>query len=95
MTRFKDSALIVGVVFVGALLWLALRAGPITSAIDLLSNFTAIFLGIFIEASSFLLLGTLASGLVEVFVNQNDIARFIPRDPLRGALVGAVMGIYP
>lgn len=61
--------------------------------INQLSNFTTVFLGIFIEAAAFLLFGTLASGLVEVFVNQDDIARFIPRDPLRGAAVGALMGL--
>jgi hypothetical protein len=60
---------------------------------DQLSNFTTVFLGIFIEAAAFLLFGTVASGLVEVFVNQDDLARFIPRDPVRGAVAGACLGL--
>jgi uncharacterized membrane protein YraQ (UPF0718 family) len=32
--------------------------------------------------------------LVEVFVNQDSIARYIPRDPVRGAFVGALLGFF-
>lgn len=57
-----------------------------------LINFTTVFLGIFIEAVPFLLLGTVASGLVEVFISREDLARMIPRNPVLAALVGGVMG---
>ena len=60
---------------------------------DRFATFTTIFLSLFIEAMPFLLLGTLGSGLVEAFIDQDDIGRWIPRDPLRGALVGAFMGL--
>jgi uncharacterized membrane protein YraQ (UPF0718 family) len=59
-----------------------------------LSLFTTIFLGIFIEAVPFLLFGTLASGIVEVFINQDQLRRFIPRNPLLGALGGGIMGLF-
>lgn len=62
------------------------------SLIDLVSIFTTVFLGIFIEAAPFLLLGTLASGLVEVFVRREDLLRIIPHNPLLATLVGGVMG---
>jgi uncharacterized protein len=62
---------------------------PISS---FLINFTTVFLGIFIEAVPFLLLGTVASGLVEVFVSREDIARMIPRNPLLATIVGGLMG---
>ena len=45
---------------------------------DQLSNFTTVFLGIFIEATPFLLVGTLASGLVEAFVRREDLLRWLP-----------------
>jgi uncharacterized protein len=61
---------------------------------DQLSTFTTIFLGIFIEAASFLLLGALAAGLVEVYVSQDLLTRFIPRDPLRGAIAGSLLGLF-
>jgi uncharacterized membrane protein YraQ (UPF0718 family) len=60
--------------------------------IDQLINFTTVFLGIFIEAAPFLLLGTVASGLVEVFVGKDDISRLLPANPVTAALVGGVMG---
>lgn len=71
-----------------------LAVGLLAGFVDRLVTFTTIFLGIFIEAAPYLLLGTLASGLVEVFINQDDIARYVPRDPVRGAIVGAVLGVF-
>jgi uncharacterized protein len=62
--------------------------------LDRLSNFSGIFLAIFFEAAPFLLLGTLGSGFVEEFVSQEDLARWMPRSPLLGALVGAFLGLF-
>jgi uncharacterized membrane protein YraQ (UPF0718 family) len=98
MSRLKPLLPVAGLALVSVVVWLTLRnfsaSGPAASLVDQLSTFTTIFLGIFIEAAPFLLLGTLASGLVEAFVNQDDLARFIPRDPLRGAVVGALLGFF-
>lgn len=71
----------------------SIRNGAI-SIPDQLSMFTTIFLGIFIEAAPFLLFGTLASGIVEVFFSQDQLRRFIPRNLLLGALTGGVMGFF-
>ncbi len=57
-----------------------------------LTIFTTIFLGIFIEAAPFLLLGTLASGMVEVFVSREDMARVVPRSLIPATLMGGMMG---
>jgi len=65
-----------------------------TNLFDLLSQFTSVFLGIFIEAVPFLLLGTLASGMVEVFFDQEELARLLPRQPLLAALTGSLMGLF-
>ncbi len=98
MSRFTRTILIFALALGAVLAWLALgqlaNAGPLTGFVDQIATFTTIFLGIFIEAAPFLLLGTLASGLVEVYVNKDDLARLIPRDPIRGAIVGAVMGVF-
>ena len=67
-------------------------AAPV-SIPDRLHTFTTIFLGIFIEAVPFLLLGALASGFVEVFVRPEALARWIPRHPLLAVLAGAGLGI--
>ena len=59
-----------------------------------LNIFTTIFLGIFIEASPFLVAGSILSGLLEVFVGTQMISRFVPRNPVLAALSGALLGIF-
>jgi uncharacterized membrane protein YraQ (UPF0718 family) len=56
-------------------------------------TFVTLFLGIFIEALPFLLLGTLASGFVEEFISQESLARLIPHHRVGGTLVGALLGL--
>jgi uncharacterized protein len=61
-----------------------------------LVTFSTRFLGIFIEAVSFLLLGTVISGLIAVFVNNDDLARVVPRNPIAATIVGSMLGfIFP
>lgn len=63
---------------------------------DTLTVFSTRFLGIFIEAAPFLLLGTLTSGLIEAFLRHDDLMRFIPRNPVLAALAGSMMGfVFP
>lgn len=54
--------------------------------------FTTIFLGIFIEAVPFLLAGSLVSGIIAVYVNNETIARFVPQRAIPAAFVGALLG---
>lgn len=61
-----------------------------------LETFVTIFLGIFIEAVPFLLAGSIVSGFIHVFVNQDTLYRFVPRHPLGAALSGGALGlIFP
>jgi len=62
--------------------------------LDWLSSFAAVFLAIFIEAAPFLLLGSIASGMVEVFIGREDILRWAPRTPFWGALAGSLLGLF-
>ncbi len=62
----------------------------------LITTFSTRFLGIFIEAVSFLLLGTLISGLLEAFVTNDDVVRLMPRNPIAATLAGSMLGfIFP
>src|SRR5450432_3125327 len=62
----------------------------------LIVTFSTRFLGIFIEAVSFLLLGTLISGLIGVFISNDDMARLVPKNPIAATLVGSMLGfIFP
>ncbi len=61
-----------------------------------LNIFATRFLGIFIEAAPFLLLGSLASGLIEAFIRKEDLARLMPNNPVLATMVGGGMGfIFP
>lgn len=86
-------ALILAVIVI-ATLPLELTLGFLNQAAARLPDFATIFLGIFIEAAPFLLFGTLASGLVEVFISQDTLARLLPRQPALGALAGGLLGLF-
>ncbi|HRJ55099.1 MAG TPA: permease [Anaerolineales bacterium] len=63
---------------------------------DRLNVFATVFLGIFVEAVPFLLLGTFASGLVEVFLDRDQMSRWVSNRPAAAAVSGAFMGmIFP
>jgi uncharacterized protein len=82
----------------GLLSWAGAALGqlpaPLTALLDGLSGFAAVFLGIFIEATPYLLLGTLASGLVETFLPPGELAHWIPRGKLGGAAAGGLLGLF-
>jgi uncharacterized protein len=67
---------------------------PANSFVELsakLNLFATVFLGIFIEALPYLLVGTLISGMVEVFVDRDQITRFISNRSVPAAVTGALM----
>ena len=80
----------------GALFFLPQALPPTLASIleDRLSTFATIFLGIFIEAAPFLFLGTLASGLVEVYLDRDRIVAFMPKQVLLSALLGSLLGLF-
>ncbi|MBI2333797.1 MAG: permease [Chloroflexi bacterium] len=63
---------------------------------DKLNVFATVFLGIFVEAVPYLLLGTFASGLVEVFIDRDQMSRWVSSRPAAAAISGAFMGmVFP
>jgi hypothetical protein len=81
---------LVGLLVAAGLLAAVLSTGD--DAGTILSIFATRFLGIFIEAAPFLLLGTLASGLIAAFITPEDITRWVPRHPVLGTFMGVFMG---
>ncbi len=74
----------------------ALSLTPVLSLPDVAQTYVTVFLGIFIEAAPFLLLGVIVSGLISVFVTADDIARFVPRNKILATAMGALLGmIFP
>ncbi len=78
---------------IGAVLFADVFALRSLALPDALQNFVTVFLGIFIEAAPFLLLGSLTSGFIAEFVSPEDMARFFPRNKALNALSGALMGL--
>jgi uncharacterized membrane protein YraQ (UPF0718 family) len=78
------------ILIVLGLVWIMLSSGA-NPAVTL-EIFTTRFLGIFIEAVPFLLLGTLVSGLLETFISREDIVRWLPKNPILATVGGAFMG---
>ncbi len=58
----------------------------------LLTTFSTRFLGIFIEAAPFLLLGTVTSGLIEAFVSREMVARILPQNRFLSTMLGGLLG---
>jgi uncharacterized protein len=60
---------------------------------DKLATLATVFLGIFFEAIPFLLLGVLASSFLRVFVSDELLARWVPRQRVPAAAIGALLGL--
>ncbi|MCS6836989.1 MAG: permease [Anaerolineae bacterium] len=73
-------------------LLLSLLSSPQSPAV-LAQIFTTRFLGIFIEALPFLLLGTFTSGLIEAFLRAEDLVRFLPKNRVVATIGGAFLGL--
>lgn len=84
-------------VILGGLAWLSslfsLKMNWLNLILDFFSRFTTVFLGIFIEAVPFLLMGTLASGLVEVYFRREDFVKSIPRQTILAVVLSSLVGI--
>ncbi len=80
--------LVVG--FITVLLIVLVNSGGNPAAT--LSIFSTRFLGIFIEAAPFLLLGAFVSGLLEVYISREDIVRVIPKNPILATVMGTFLG---
>ena len=73
-------------------LWGAVRGSVIEYVYLRLPNLLTVFMGIFLEASPFLLLGVLVSSLLDVAVAPERISRFVPRNGALGLISGVALG---
>lgn len=90
--RFLRRAVVALVGLALLVFLLAAVIGTGDSAGTILSIFSTRFLGIFIEAIPFLLLGSLVSGIIDAFLTPEDITRFVPRNPILATIAGAFLG---
>lgn len=58
-----------------------------------LQDWISIFLGILVEATPFLLLGVVVSSLVHVYVREDTLLRFVPKNPVLSLVPALGMGM--
>jgi uncharacterized membrane protein YraQ (UPF0718 family) len=57
-------------------------------------DFSHAFLSVLVEGVPFLLLGSLISGLVDVFISSERISRLLPKNHVLGILVSGLLGLF-
>lgn len=58
-----------------------------------LQNFKTLFISIVLEALPFVLLGVLVSALLQMFVSEQTIRKWVPKNPVLGVLFACALGI--
>jgi uncharacterized membrane protein YraQ (UPF0718 family) len=58
-----------------------------------INDFSTIFLSIIFEGIPFILIGALASSVIQIFVSEETIARIIPKNKFMGVLIASLIGI--
>ena len=94
--------LIIGLIILAWLVGNGTLSGLLSGEISLddvwarFNTLTTIFLGIFIEAAAFLLLGVLMSAIIQVFVTPDMLYRWVPQNRFGATIMGAFMGmVFP
>ncbi|MBD8067669.1 permease [Bacillus sp. PS06] len=97
---FRNSIIeITGVLIVAVGLFLISMNPQNTSAIkipDSLLSLNTIFLSIIIEALPFILVGVLIAGLIQIFVTEEHIEKWIPKNKVLAVIMSCVIGaLFP
>lgn len=87
------AVLIVGLAVLAALAAILATESGRAAPADSFQTLVTVFLGIFVEAIPFLLLGVLVSVLIRAFVPESAVRRFLPRGRAGGALAGGLLGM--
>ncbi len=88
-TRFLPFLLVL--FLVATLVWVIVNLAP-TEVSSRFQTFVTIFLGIFIEAVPFLIAGSVVSGIIAEFVDQEGLLRLVPGNPFAAAFIGVFLG---
>lgn len=58
-----------------------------------LQNFKMVWISIILEAMPFILLGVFVSSIMQVFVSDEMVRRFVPKNPILGIAFGSLLGV--
>nr|WP_253199236.1 permease [Clostridium tagluense] len=59
----------------------------------IINDFSTIFLSIIFEGIPFILIGALASSIIQIFVSEEAIAKIIPKNKFVGVLIASLVGL--
>ena len=94
--RLESKKILLGFLIALILLWLIycwITANTETALKDNMSAFTLILWSILLEALPFVLLGTLISSLIQVFVSEDTLLRILPKNNLFRLVFASCIGI--
>ena len=81
--------LLVGIYFVKSTTIIKLEA-------VIMNDFATVFLSVIFEGIPFILIGALASSIIQIFVSEQAIAKIIPKNRFIGVLIASLVGlIFP
>ncbi|RSD29094.1 permease [Mesobacillus subterraneus] len=90
---------ITGFAVVLALLWFITLGSGLKGSIEIpssLLNLNTIFLSILIEAFPFVLIGVLIAGMIQIFVTEEHISRWIPKNKYMAIVMSCSVGaLFP
>ncbi|TYS69164.1 permease [Sutcliffiella horikoshii] len=95
----KSSSLLkdlIGLALIGVFLYLFFFIDFKEISLDIPSswlNVNTIFLSIVIEAIPFILLGVFASALIQTFVSEEKIKKYLPKSPIGAIIPAALLGV--
>ena len=61
---------------------------------DIIKNISIIFISIFFESLPFLLLGSLISSIIEVYISDEKMVKLFPKNKILGSIVGVFLGFF-
>ena len=64
------------------------------SLAEMFKSFCVLFIGIFIEAVPFILIGALVAGIITTFLTEELIKKVLPSNKLGGAIVASLLGLF-
>ncbi|MGH4123047.1 MAG: permease [Clostridium sp.] len=67
--------------------------GVIKFDFRVINDFSTIFLSIIFEGIPFILIGALASSIIQIFVSEEAIAKIIPKNKFVGVLIASLVGL--
>ena len=60
---------------------------------SIMNDFSTIFLSIIFEGIPFILIGALASSIIQIFVSEESIAKIIPKNKVLGVAIASLVGV--